>query len=419
MQNTNLKKWFTIFSAGLFFFYEYIQITVFNTIPKQLLSSFHISAYSLGKLSACYFIMQIILLFPAGILLDRFSAKKIILISMGISITGTLIFSFTDHYSIACFARFLSGVGGAFSFLSCIKVASQNVPKKMPLATGLLVTLAVFGGFIAQAPFAILLSYVSWRVGLQLLCVFGLLVWLNILFFLADQTSVSSEHKTISMLYSEIKSCLCNRQTFLGGLYISLMNFPIAILGALWGGLYLQETRLLTSIQASYITSMLFIGVIIGSTMFPVLSTSFFKNKKTPMQFSAVISFMLVLSIIFVGIKSQLVLSLLFFMLGVISSAQCLGYPIIIENNPIRIAATATSIASIIIMGGAALVKILFGWILNLYFSGNMQNHIPIYPPSSFNMAMLILPAGFLISLIIAFFLTETHSEVQCLQNKV
>src|SRR3990167_8864632 len=366
IQESNFKKWFSVFSVGMFFFYEYIQMTIFNSIPKQLLTSFHISAFSLGKLAACYFLMQIILLFPAGILLDRFSVKNIVVIAMSISIIGTLLFSTAHSFYIAAFARLLSGVGGAFAFLSCIKLASQLLPKKLALAIGLLVTLAVFGGFIAQAPFAFLVAHTSWRLAIRILSCVGILILINIIMSIQNIKEHISNTKTIRKIFSEIKMTLTNTQTLLSGIYISLMNFPVCILGALWGGLYLQETRHFNNILATFIALMLFTDT-----------------------------------------QNIYYLSTLFLLLGIVSSAQCIGYPVIVENNKIEFAATATSVASVIIMGGSALVKILFGWILDDY-STKIANGMTKYSAHAFQSAMLILFFGFIFAIIATFFIRET-----------
>ncbi len=108
----------------------------------------------LANISAAYFYAMVVFLLPAGLLLDKFSTKKIILLAFSLSVLGTFLFSFTTTPLHAELCRMLSGVGGAFAFLSCIKLASRWFPgSKMSLAVGLLITMAFFGGAITQTPF--------------------------------------------------------------------------------------------------------------------------------------------------------------------------------------------------------------------------------------------------------------------------
>ena len=60
-------------------------------------------------------------------------------------------------YFTACFFHFLSGIGNAFCFLSCVVlVAHWFPPRRQALVIGLLVTMAFTGGMMAHTPFAYL-----------------------------------------------------------------------------------------------------------------------------------------------------------------------------------------------------------------------------------------------------------------------
>ena len=89
---------------------------------------FSLSAGQISQLSAIYFIANVIFLFPAGSILDRFSTRKVILTSMSICIAGTFLFSLSTSLFIAGCARFFTGIGSAFCFLSCIRLASRWFP---------------------------------------------------------------------------------------------------------------------------------------------------------------------------------------------------------------------------------------------------------------------------------------------------
>ena len=130
----------------------------------DIMSDFHINAYELGKLSASYLLANILLLFPAGILLDRVSVKQILLLSIATCSIGAMIFSQTSNIHAAIGCIFISGVGGTFCFLGTMKLASRWFsPKKLAWVTGLIITLAMIGGLIAQTPTALLANNFGWR----------------------------------------------------------------------------------------------------------------------------------------------------------------------------------------------------------------------------------------------------------------
>lgn len=410
------KPWWVVFAAGLYFFYEYIQMTMFNSISSELLKDFNITAYQLGKLSSAYFVSQLILLLPAGILLDRFSIKKLILVVMMCSIIGTVILSFTDSYNVAFLARLLSGTGGAFAFLGCIKLASRwFLPNKLSLVISLIITLALVGGFFAQTPLTWADNHMSWRVSLRMLAILGVIIWAAVLIVVTDHP-VKSEKDLADKIagtgfFESLFLSIRNIQTFLGGFYICFMNLPVFLLGSLWGGLYLEETRGLSDIHATFITSMLFLGLIIGTPLFGLLSDKVFKRCKPLMYMGAVLSLLTILGILYLPDPGIEMLILLFFFLGFFSSSQCIGYPCIVENNEGKSAATASGIASIIIMGGGALSKIFYGGILDQHWNGEHLDGIPIYSFQAFHAAMLILPTAFVLAMFTNLFIRETRCK--------
>jgi len=83
-----IQKWAVCCVASLFFFYEFIQINMFNSIDPEIVKAFKLNATQLGLLSACYFYSTVGFLLPAGQILDRYSVKKVILVTLLLCIVG-------------------------------------------------------------------------------------------------------------------------------------------------------------------------------------------------------------------------------------------------------------------------------------------------------------------------------------------
>src|SRR3990167_69395 len=160
--------WVVTWVASLFFFYEFIQMNLFNTINTQLREAYHLNAVEIGQLFSMYFYANFLSLFVAGNLLDRFSAKKLQLFAMSVCTIGTFIFAIANSYWIAALGRFMIGAGASFCFLSCIRIASRwFAPHHMAFVTGVIVTMAMLGGLMAQTPFELLINYIgNWRTAL-------------------------------------------------------------------------------------------------------------------------------------------------------------------------------------------------------------------------------------------------------------
>jgi len=62
-------------------------------------------------------------------------------------------------------------------------------------------------------------------------------------------------------------------------------------------------------------------------------------------------------------------------------------------------------------MGGAAIAQPFFGWIMDLFWQGQMHNHVRVYPIEAYQAAMWILPVAFAVALYMAFKLKETNCK--------
>lgn len=407
-----LQPWIVCLSAALFFFYEFIQMSMFNSISTELMQDFQINATQLGNLSATYFYADVIFLLPAGMILDRLKVKNVILISMLICIAGTLLFAISTSPLVAAICHFMAGIGNAFCFLSCIMLASRWFPpQRLALAIGLMVTLGMFGGVVAQTPFIYLVAHVGWRHAVMANAALGALIFLIISFTVQDYPAhykKSTNHPEASTnALSSLKLAILNKQNWLSGLYTCLLNLPVFLLGQLWGNLYLTQVHHLNASEAASVAMMIFFGTMIGSPALGYLSDNL-RSRRLPMIICALLSLLLIFTIMFLSLSfTQLIL--IFLLLGIVTSAQIIGYPVITESNPPHITGTAMGLASVLIMGGGAVFQPFFGWLMDLNWDHTLVAGNPVYSSNNFLLAMTILPIAFGLGLLCALFLRETH----------
>lgn len=412
--------WTVTLTAALFFFYEFIQLIMPNAINVQLMQAFNLDAPGLGWLVSMYFCANALFLFPAGNLLDRYSTKKLLLTAVAFCTVGTFIFGLAPNYWVAAVGRFIVGLGASFCFLSCIRLASRWFPpSRMAFVTGLVVTMAMLGGFVAQYPMVLLTQWLGWRHAMLLNASLGFLVALAIFIIVQDRPPNSHEtaHADKAHLQSLgflrcIKLVLLNPNNWLGGIYTSLLNLPVFLLGGLWGIRYLVQAHNLTDVQASYATSMLFVGVIFGSPAFGWFSDHI-GRRCLPMVVGAVTSLLAMLALMYIPNLSLSSLIILFFLIGFLTSSQVLSYPAIAELNPIALTGTAVSVASVTIMCSGVIFQPFFGRLLEWHWDKTMVDGVPIYSVHDFNTAMLTMPIAFVISIVIALMIRETYCESQ------
>jgi sugar phosphate permease len=184
---------------------------------------------------------------------------------------------------------------------------------------------------------------------------------------------------------------------------------PTAWLSDLWGITYLTYTNHISVINASMVTSMLFLGTIIGSPLCGYLSDRV-QNRKIPMIMGAFIS--LIVTVIIFNYQLHLTLLLLFFFLiGFFARTYSLGYSIAIEFNQKELLSTASGLINVIIVLGVSSFLSTYSALLS-----TMSEH---HLGHKYTLAFWLLIVSFTISLIVALFLKDTDQAKNKLQNEL
>lgn len=405
-----LTPWIVCFAASLFFAYELMQLHMLNAIAPMLLKDLSLTATQFGSLCAAYLLADVIFLLPAGIILDRFSTRRVILSALLFCVVGTFGFAFANSLLTASICHFLSGIGNAFCFLSCMMLISRWFTKeRQALVVGLMITMGMLGAFFAQTPFSYLAQSMSWRQALVFDGIFGFVVMAIVFFFVYDHPSMArrNESSTDKIPFWEgVSRSLFNKQNLFCGLYTGLMNLPLMIISAVWGSLFLIQVHGIPLTQASFVISMIALGTIFGSPTFGWLSDKM-QLRRPLMLVGALLSVVVFMSILLMPIGSMAIFMVLFFLLGFVTSSQVIGYPTITESNPQSMTGTSQGVAAVIIMGLAMVMQPVSGYLMDMGWSGLVVDGNPIYGYADFTRSFAIFPIGFTISFFLAYLIRE------------
>lgn len=405
----DLMAWIVCLSAGLFFLYEFFQLNIFDVINQPLRNDFHIDATQLSWMSSTYLWADILFLLPAGIILDRFSTRTVILTAMFVCVIGTVGFATTNSFALASFFHFLSGIGNAFCFLSCVVLVSHWFPpRRQALVIGSLVTMAFIGGMMAHTPFAYLYELFGWRRALLIDGGVGAVLLLWIYFIVKDKPDDSPMRIRTSQghVISSFMNALANPQNWLAGLFTSFLNLPIMVLCALWGASYLQVVHHLPEIVASNVVSLIFMGSVIGCPLVGWLSDT--QGRRKPLMIGGAIATLITVIPLFMDVTlSQTALSIIFFALGFFTSTQVISYPLVAESNHSDNTGAATGIASVLIMGGGGVGQVLFGYLMAHHASSTVAQ----YTVADFQFAMRMFPIAAILALIAVLMTRETYCK--------
>ena len=387
--------WIMLLPLSFFLFFDFLQLNMMNSTSHFIMPYLHNSNQLLGIVSSLFFWFNLLFLLPAGYLLDKYSPRWLLTNSIIITILGIAIFIIKPSVLSIMLWRALSGIGGAFSYLSCVKILACFFPRKiLGLLLGLTGIVIMTAGACAQYPLLFLYQNLGLRITLGLDCAFAIVVCVFILIFIQNSQNkirISPKQKSPDTVYFRIKN-------WVTALYAAFTNFPLFILGALWCSTYLINQHNIPLNKAMMISSMIYIGNIIGAPSLGALS-DYYGSRKPFMIFSALIYFASMLMIINITTQSYFIFLTLFFVLGISTGAQTLAYANVVEINEPNQAAKATSLLSLLSVGGAALVQPLFGYIVDSS------------TPPNYQQGMYIIVLTSLLSVILAFLVTSKSSE--------
>jgi hypothetical protein len=101
----------------------------------------------------------------------------------------------------------------------------------------------------------------------------------------------------------------------------------------------------------------------------------------------------------------------MFFLLGLITSAQVISYPVVVESNSSMVTSVATSCISMSCLGGGAIIQPLFGYLLTLHGGGSFVNGVMHFPAENYSFAINALPIAFIAAFVLAYFVKETYCK--------
>jgi predicted MFS family arabinose efflux permease len=246
-----------------------------------------------------------------------------------------------------------------------------------------------------------------------LLVVAALGIVIMVILWIVVRQPEKREQQTHPNILGSLWQVIKERQNWISGLFITFINFPIAIFGALFGVSFLTTIYKVSSMQGASITSMLFWGMIFASPLFGWIS-DVMHRRKSPMFIGAILCLFFMILVLYSNNLGTVGLHILFFLIGFTSASQVIGYPVIAESNPPETTGTGLSLAAILIMGlgfgiGHPVIGSLLDW--NLKVAANT-------PAQAYHNTFILVPISITVGIIMLLFMKETYCSPIYQKNK-
>jgi len=396
-KNWAIVKWLVWSLSVTFYFYEFVLRVAPSVMVKDLMAAFSLNAAEVGSLAAIYLYIYAPMQIPVGVLTDYFGARKLLTIAAIVCGLGCLLFGFANQEWIAGAGRLLMGIGSAFAFVGMVYICSHWFHKKnLAFLIGLANSLGMFGAFIGQGPLSMLVHEIGWRASVIQLGILGIIIGAVIFFVVRnDPPSIAKKEQAkrekMPSVFHFLKVVARKRQSWINAL-ASLCYYSITVAFAgLWGIPFLEQTHDVSRNVASFATSMIFVGWMIGGPIIGTYSDRI-KGRKPILLTSLTLTFISLASVIYLDHLPLIALFILLFAVGFFSSAQLLQYSIAIEMNPHEAKGSSIAFTNFLTMMGGAIIQPLVGYLLDLNWHGERVLGIPYYSTSDYKIALSIFP---------------------------
>jgi MFS family permease len=196
---------------------------------------------------------------PAGLLLDRYGSRVMIVAGGTLMVAGQLLLAFSESLPTALAGRAILGLGDAFTFISVLRLVPFWFPEpRIPLVTQLTGICGQLGQVLSALPFLALLAGAGWQTAYLAAAAFGVLAIVLVLALVKDTpTGHSAPVKSAGVreTLSNIKTVWLRPGTRLGFFTHTGTQFSVTVFALMWGVPYLMVAQGLSRAAAGTLLS--------------------------------------------------------------------------------------------------------------------------------------------------------------------
>ncbi|MBS0285765.1 MAG: MFS transporter [Proteobacteria bacterium] len=417
-QVSTLRPWFIWGLAAFFFFAHYVVRVTPGHISEELQLAFEISKSELGILGMSFYIPYVLMQMPIGYLVDRFGSRALLTAAVLICSVSSFIFANSEIVSTAMLSRILLGFSSATAFIGALKLITVWFDaRKLALLVGITQALGMVGAAVGGHLVPVLNDKIGWEDSFRL---YGVVFFaLSILIFSvvrnSPQNTTSSLNAAISttkITFTQIKSVLLSKYTWINALYAGFIYAPTDCLGEFWGKEFLRNIHHLDSHSASHSIAYLFFGWAIGGPIAGWLADHV--GRRPVMIGSAILGFILLPIVFYVPNIPLPLISTIVFIYGLTNTGLIASYTAAGELHDKSLGGFSMAIANMFsVLVGAGLM-----WVLGALLDWSAAKNLAFTPQGAlmhsaqdYQYATIVITGCLFLAIICSFFTKETLTD--------
>lgn len=383
--------WTAFSIASAFFLFEFVTRVEPSLAARSIERHYQLSAAQFGALASLFFWAYAPMQILVGLLLDRYGARRFILLGSLFCVGGTWLFVATHQVALADLGRVMTGFGASFAFVAALWLVNHWFgPRRFALLSSTVNAIGMLGVAIGGVALSGIITMIGWRQLFFITATVGFVLFLLALLFLRDP--VTPTPATSVALAAQVRR---NLATIVGSTRIwaiavigLLYYVPVNVYGGLWGTTELVEDHGVSTVTAATLVSLIFLGFTAGSVVGGWLSDRI-GHRKYLVFLGAALTCLAYVLVLYLPGPLWLCAALLF-AAGFFQGPQMLTFAMAKEGQANELAGTAIAFVNMIGIAGALFVQPLVGYLADLT-GGRFQDALMVVPLCAGLAALLVL----------------------------
>ena len=250
----------------LFFVVSVVFSVMFGIYSQNITSTLNINQAQFGLVAGVFFIFYAVVQFYSGKLFVKVSPKLILVSSAIISAGGCLLLSVSSSLALLFMARILLGLGLATTYVGVLYIIQRNFTAvDFPVLSSLSQCLANLAGTLFAFFGGFIISALSYKVFFLILAAAFVICAILISIIVHDTPQTNLDNGSGSSLLDDLKIILKNPQVWFATIFFTGLFGAILSFSNLFATSFQVEAFGLSTKEAVTITSMILLGVTIGS----------------------------------------------------------------------------------------------------------------------------------------------------------
>ena len=390
-RKASASAWMAISIAALFFLYEFMTRIEPSLAAQSIESFYHLSDARFGTLSSLFFWVYAPMQIVVGLLLDRYGARRFVLLGILLCAGGVLLFALTDLATVAAAGRLMTGFGASFAFVAALWLVNHWFPPtRFAFLSSSVTAVGMLGTAIGGVALSQVIAVHGWREVFLATSAGGAGLFVVALLLLREPASPAAASKShfTSHVRRNLAAIVGNPRTWILAIIGLLYYVPVNVYAGLWGTTELVKDHHLSHVAAESLVALIFWGLTVGSVLGGWLSDRLGHRKYLVFFGAALTALAYLAALTFDGptwMEAALLVAGGFF-----GGPQMLVFAMAKEGQPNARAGTTIAFVNMIGIGGALVMQPLVGWLADLS-GGGFQLALMVVPLSSALAAALVL----------------------------